>query len=205
MKALKTLWATARRRPFRELYALGVCLLALTLVGNFALDQALYAAGLLEEKTVTLADAGQYTLVNMENAGGTLTSTTGDAQLLLQPGTLVRRLRLVARYDSEAGNEKDLYYHLPGFGYTPLLRVWPKARADGSVSYTLPRVAGRGLRLDLADTAGVAVELDAIVLNERPAWQQYFIPSAWQLFWLAALPGLAGCAVTLKREKGEDE
>lgn len=205
MKALKTLWATARRRPFRALYALGVCLLALTLVGNFALDQLLYAAGLLEEKTVTLADAGQYTLVNMENAGGTLTSTTGDAQLLLQPGTLVRRLRLVARYDSEAGNEKDLYYHLPGFGYTPLLRVWPKARADGSVSYTLPRVAGRGLRLDLADTAGVAVELDAIVLNERPAWQQYFIPSAWQLFWLAALPGLAGCAVTLKREKGEDE
>lgn len=205
MKALKTLWATARRRPFRALYALGVCLLALTLVGNFALDQALYAAGLLEEKTVTLADAGQYTLVNMENAGGTLTSTTGDAQLLLQPGTLVRRLRLVARYDSETGNEKDLYYHLPGFGYTPLLRVWPKARADGSVSYTLPRVAGRGLRLDLADTAGVAVELDAIVLNERPAWQQYFIPSAWQLFWLAALPGLAGCAVTLKREKGEDE
>lgn len=205
MKALKTLWATARRRPFRALYALGVCLLALTLVGNFALDQLLYAAGLLEEKTVTLADAGQYTLVNMENAGGTLTSTTGDAQLLLQPGTLVRRLRLVARYDSEAGNEKDLYYHLPGFGYTPLLRVWPKARADGSVSYTLPRVAGRGLRLDLADTAGVAVELDSIVLNERPAWQQYFIPSAWQLFWLAALPGLAGCAVTLKREKGEDE
>ena len=205
MKALKTLWATARRRPFRALYALGVCLLALTLVGNFALDQLLYAAGLLEEKTVTLADAGQYTLVNMENAGGTLTSTTGDAQLLLQPGTLVRRLRLVARYDSETGNEKDLYYHLPGFGYTPLLRVWPKARADGSVSYTLPRVAGRGLRLDLADTAGVAVELDAIVLNERPAWQQYFIPSAWQLFWLAALPGLAGCAVTLKREKGEDE
>ena len=69
----------------------------------------------------------------------------------------------------------------------------------------MPRVAGRGLRLDLADTAGVAVQLDAIVLNERPAWQQYFIPSAWQLFWLAALPGLAGCAVTLKREKGEDE
>ena len=205
MKRLKALWAAACHRPFRALYALGACLLALALVGNFALDQLLYAAGLLKEKTVTLADTGQYTLVNMENAGGTLTSTTGDAQLLLQPGTLVRRLRLVARYDSEAGNEKDLYYHLPGFGYTPLLRVWPKARADGSFSYTLPRFAGQGLRLDLADSAGVTVELTAIVLNERLPWQQYFIPSAWQLFWLAALPGLAGCAVTLKREKGEDE
>ena len=205
MKRLKTLWAAARRRPFRALYALGVCLLALTLVGNFVLDQLLYAAGVLKETTVTLQNAEQYTLVNMENTGDGLVSTTGDAQLLLNPGTLVRRLRLVAWYEGEASAEKDLYYHLPGFGYTAHLRVWPTAQPDGSWLYTLPRSAGQGLRLDLADTAGVAVELDAIVLNERPAWQQYFIPSAWQLFWLAALPGLAGCAVTLKREKGEDE
>ena len=141
----------------------------------------------------------------MENAGGVLTSTTGDAQLLLNPGTLVRRLRLVARYEGEASAEKDLYYHLPGFGYTPRLRVWPTAQPDGSWLYTLPRFAGQGLRLDLADTAGVAVELTAIVLNERRPWQEYFIPSAWQLFWLAVLPGLAGCALTLKREKGEDD
>ena len=204
MKRLKTLWAAARRRPFRALYALGACLLALTLVGNFALDQLLYAAGLLQEKTVTLADTEQYTLVNLENAGGTLTSTTGAAQLLLSPGTLVRRLRLVARYQGDGG-EKDLYYHLPGFGYTARLRVWPGVQPDGSWLYTLPRFAGQGLRLDLADTAGVSLELTAIVLNERLPWRQYFIPSAWQMFWLAALPGLAGCAVTLKREKGENE
>ena len=124
---------------------------------------------------------------------------------LLNPGTLVRRLRLVARYEGEASAEKDLYYHLPGFGYTSRLRVWPTAQPDGSWLYTLPRFAGQGLRLDLADTAGVAVELTAIVLNERQPWQEYFIPSAWQLFWLAVLPGLAGCALTLKREKGEDD
>ena len=103
------------------------------------------------------------------------------------------------------GGEKDLYYHLPGFGYTPLLRVWPASQPDGSWLYTLPRFAGQGLRLDLADSAGVRLELEAIVLNERlPAWR-YFVPSVWQLFWLAALPGLAGCAVTLKREKGEEK
>ena len=205
MKRLKTLWAAARRRPFRALYALGVCLLALTLVGNFVLDQLLYAAGVLEETTVTLQNAEQYTLVNMENTGDGLVSTTGDAQLLLNPGTLVRRLRLVARYEGGAVCEKDLYYHLPAFGYTSRLRVWPTAREDGSWTYTLPRFAGQGLRLDLADSAGVTVDLTAIVLNERLPWQEYFIPSAWQLFWLAALPGLAGCAVTLKREKGEYE
>lgn len=66
-------------------------------------------------------------------------------------------------------------------------------------------VRRQGLRLDLADTAGVAVELNAIVLNDRQPWQEYFVPSAWQLFWLAVLPGLAGCALTLKREKGEDD
>ncbi|HJA26593.1 MAG TPA: hypothetical protein H9795_11095 [Candidatus Fournierella merdigallinarum] len=204
MNRCKTLWRAACRRPFRALYALGVCLLALALAGNFALDQLLYAAGLLKEKTVTPENAGQYVLVNMENTGDTLVSTTGDAQLLLSPGTLVRRLRLVARYQGDGG-EKDLYYHLPGFGYTPLLRVWPASQPDGSWLYTLPRFAGQGLRLDLADSAGVRLELEAIVLNERlPAWR-YFVPSAWQLFWLAALPGLAGCAVTLKREKGEEK
>ena len=174
-------------------------------MGNFVLDQLLYAAGVLEETTVTLQNAEQYTLVNMENTGDGLVSTTGDAQLLLNPGTLVRRLRLVARYEGGAVCEKDLYYHLPAFGYTSRLRVWPTAREDGSWTYTLPRFAGQGLRLDLADSAGVTVDLTAIVLNERLPWQEYFIPSAWQLFWLAALPGLAGCAVTLKREKGEDE
>lgn len=205
MKRLKTLWAAARRRPFRALYALGVCLLALTLVGNFVLDQLLYAAGVLKETTVTLQNTEQYTLVNMEHTGDGLVSTTGDAQLLLNPGTLVRSLRLVARYEGGAVCEKDLYYHLPAFGYTSRLRVWPTASEDGSWTYTLPRFAGQGLRLDLADSAGVTVDLTAIVLNERLPWQEYFIPSAWQLFWLAALPGLAGCAVTLKREKGEDE
>lgn len=205
MKRLKTLWAAARRRPFAALYALGACVLALTLAGNFALDQLLYAAGLLQQKTVTLADAGQYTLVNLENTGNGLVSTTGDAQLLLAPGTLVRRLRLVADYAADGG-EMDLYYHLPGRGYTPRLRVWPEKDAGGhDWLYTVPRLAGQGLRLDLADTAGVAVELSAIVLNERLPWQEYFIPSGWQLFWLAAAPGLVGCAVTLKREKGEDK
>ena len=205
MKRLKNLWTAARRRPFRAFYALGACLLALTLAGNFALDQLLYAAGALKEKAVTLENTEQYTLVNMERTGDGLVSTTGDAQLLLNPGTLVRWLRLVARYEGEASAEKDLYYHLPGFGYTSRLRVWPTVQPDGSWLYTLPRFAGQGLRLDLADTAGVAVELNAFVLNERQPWQEYFVPSAWQLFWLAVLPGLAGCALTLKREKGEDD
>ena len=88
MKRLKNLWTAACRRPFRAFYALGVCLLALTLAGNFALDQLLYAAGALKEKTVTLENTEQYTLVNMECTGDGLVSTTGDAQLLLNPGTL---------------------------------------------------------------------------------------------------------------------
>lgn len=200
MKA-KELISAARRRPFRALYLLGVVLLFLSMAGSFALDGVLYALGVYEQKTVTLADTDQYTLVNMEETEpGVLVSTTGDAQLLLTPGTLVRRLRLVAVYSGDGG-EKDLYYHLPGMGYTPRLRVWPAVDPDGtSWTYTLPRVAGQNLRLDLADTAGVQVQVTALVLNERPAWYTYFIPGGWQLFWLAALPGLAGCALTLKRE-----
>lgn len=197
----KEVFAAARRHPFRALYTLGVVLLVLSMLGSFALDGVLYALGVYEQKTVTLADTDRYILVNMEeSAPGVLTSTTGDAQLLLTPGTLVRRLRLVAAYTGDGG-EKDLYYHLPGMGYTPRLRVWPTIAPDGeSWTYTLPRVAGQNLRLDLADTAGVSVQVTALILNERPAWFTYFVPGGWQLFWLAVLPGLAGCLVTLRRD-----
>lgn len=198
---LKHWFSAARQRPFAALYLLGVVLLLLSMAGSLALDSLLYAFGVYEQKNVTLADTDQYTLVNMEESSpGVLTSTTGDAQLLLTPGTLVRRLRLVAEYEGDGG-EKDLYYHLPGMGYTPRLRVWPTAAHDGeSWVYTVPRVAGQNLRLDLADTAGVTVTVTAIVLNEPQPWTAYFVPGAAQLFWLAVLPGLAGCALTLRRE-----
>lgn len=198
---LKHWFSAARQRPFAALYLLGVVLLLLSMAGSLALDSLLYAFGVYEQKTVTLADTDQYTLVNMEESSpGVLTSTTGDAQLLLTPGTLVRRLRLVADYEGDGG-EKDLYYHLPGMGYTPRLRVWPTAAHDGeSWVYTVPRIAGQNLRLDLADTAAVTVTVTAIVLNESQPWTAYFVPGAAQLFWLAVLPGLAGCALTLRRE-----
>lgn len=198
---LKHWFSAARQRPFAALYLLGVVVLLLSMAGSLALDSLLYAFGVYEQNTVTLGDTGQYTLVNMEESSpGVLTSTTGDAQLLLTPGTLVRRLRLVAEYEGDGG-EKDLYYHLPGMGYTPRLRVWPTAADDGeSWVYTVPRVAGQNLRLDLADTAGVTLTVTAIVLNEPQPWTTYFVPGAAQLFWLAVLPGLAGCALTLRRE-----
>lgn len=198
---LKHWFSAARQRPFAALYLLGVVVLLLSMAGSLALDSLLYAFGVYEQKTVTLGDTSQYTLVNMEEtAPGVLTSTTGDAQLLLTPGTLVRRLRLVAEYEGDGG-EKDLYYHLPGMGYTPRLRVWPTAADDGeSWVYTVPRVAGQNLRLDLADTAGVSLTVTAIILNEPQPWYIYFVPGAAQLFWLAVLPGLAGCALTLRRE-----
>ena len=198
---LKHWFSAARQRPFAALYLLGVVVLLLSMAGSLALDGLLYTFGVYEQKTLTLGDTGQYTLVNMEESSpGVLTSTTGDAQLLLTPGTLVRRLRLVADYEGDGG-EKDLYYHLPGMGYTPRLRVWPTAADDGeSWMYTLPRAAGQNLRLDLADTAGVSLTVTAIVLNEPQPWSTYFVPGAAQLFWLAVLPGLAGCALTLRRE-----
>ena len=197
---MKRLWKALCRHPFGGLYALGAGLLFLGMLASCLLDGALYALGLLEQKTVTLADTGQYALVNMEQENeDTLASLTGDAQLLLTPGTRVRRLRLLAEYEGDGG-EMDLYYHLPGFGYTPALRVWPTLDGSGDAwLYTVPAVAGVNLRLDLADTAGVRVRVTGLVLNEPLPWYRYFLPTAHQLFWLAVLPGLLGCAVTLRR------
>lgn len=197
---MKKLWKRFCRRPAAALYGLGVAGLVLCMLANFALDGVLYAAGILREQTITLADTALYQLVNLEQTGpDTLTSLTGDAQLLLTPGQPVRRLRLVAGYE-EGSHERDLYYHLPGGGYSARLRVWPALSEDGaSWIYTVPRWAGQNVRLDLVDTAPATVRVEAVILNERPAWYRYFIPTPWQLFWLAAVPGLLACAVTLRR------
>lgn len=200
---MKTQRMRFRQHPAKLLYLLGAAGLLLSMLLTFALDSIGYAAGILREQTVTLADTGLYTLVSLEPQGGdVLVSATGDAQLLLQPGQRVRRLRLVAEYPADVSCEKDLYWHLPGQGYTPACRVWPAAAGAGSWSYTVPWLAGQNLRLDLADQSGVRIRLTAVVLNERPAWYTYFVPSLHQLFWLAAAPGLAACAAALIRDAG---
>ena len=171
------------------------------MLASFLFDTLSYATGRIREQTITLEDTGVYTLVNMTREGDTLTAATGDAQLLLHPGQPIRTLRLVAEYETPGTNEMDLYYHLPGGGYSAQLRVWPLLLADGaSWGYRLPLITGQNIRLDLADQSGVAVRVEKLVCNERPAWYTYFVPSLWQLLWLAAAPGLAGCLLALLRE-----
>lgn len=183
-----------------------LCLLAaalLWLAGAAALlafDTLCYATGRYTTQTVTLTDAGLYTLDQLERTGeNTLRSTEGDPKLFLNPGQPVRTLRLVAAY-SDTESEMDLYYHLPGRGYTQSLRLWPTLTAPDEYTYTLPVYAGQGLRLDLCDHSGVTIQLTAIVLNEPQPWYDYFVPSLWQAFWLAAGAGLAACALDLGRE-----
>lgn len=185
-----------------------ICLLAAAAVwlvcgaALLTIDTFSYAAGRLHTQTVTLADTELYTLEQLEFAGetgDTLRSTEGDSKLLLSPGQPVRTLRLVAEY-SQDGSEMDLYYHLPGQGYSRNLRCWPTRTAVGEYSYTVPFYAGQGLRLDLCDRSNITVKLTAIVLNEPQPWYCYFVPSLWQLFWLGAAAGLAACILSLCKE-----
>ncbi|MBQ7859047.1 MAG: hypothetical protein IJ347_02780 [Faecalibacterium sp.] len=165
-----------------------------------AFDTLCYATGRLRPQTVTLNDTALYTLEQLEYDGqSTLISTEGDPKLFLTPGQPVRTLRLVAQYSAE-GQEKDLYYHLPGRGYTAALRVWPTLTGPDEYSYTVPFYAGQNLRLDLCDRSGVAITVQAIVLNEPQPIASYFVPSLWQLLWLTALPGLAACGLQLAAE-----
>ena len=198
---MKKLWSAAKARPYVALYALGAACLLIGMLAGFVGDSVLYATGRLYEQTVCADDTALYTLVNMTREGDVFTADTGDAQLLLAPGQRIRTLRLEAEYETAAANEMDLYYHLPGGGYSARLRVWPTLSRDGqSWIYHLPLITGQNIRLDLADQSGVSLHLMRIVLNERPAWYTYFIPSLWQLFWLGVLPGLAGCALALVRD-----
>jgi hypothetical protein len=168
--------------------------------GLLLFDTLCYATGRITQQTVTLQDTALYTLDQLEFADAeTLVSTEGDSKLFLSPGQPVRRLRLEAHY-SVADSEMDLYYHLPGRGYSQKLRVWPTQTGAGEYTYTVPFFAGQGLRLDLCDHSGVRVTAVTIHLNEPLPWYGYFIPTLWQLFWLAAGAGLAACAIELCRE-----
>lgn len=198
-----------RSMSFRKMPALplpALCALAaavlwlLSAVFLLAFDSLCYATGRLTPQTVTLADSELYTLEQLEFlSADTLVSTEGDSKLFLTPGQPVRTLRLVAEY-SQDGSEKDLYYHLPGQGYSQKLRLWPTQTAGEEYSYTVPFYAGQNLRLDLCDRSGIEVRVKAIVLNEPQPWYSYFVPSPWQLFWLAAGAGLAACTLALIRD-----
>ena len=191
---------SAAGRLWARCYLAGALALAAWMLANALLDTFCYATGRLHTQYVTLDDTSLYTLVNLARTDAdTLTAVTGDAQLLLTPGQRIRTLRLTAQY-SAAGSEMDLYWHLPGRGYSASMRVWPVRTADGGAwCYTLPQLTGQNIRLDLADQAGVAVTVQTIVLNEQPPFWRYFVPSLWQLLWLGILPGLAAAALTLAR------
>ena len=198
---MKKLAKMPLRTLTKWLYLAGAALLLLCMLGRFAVESLFYATGRIYPQTITLADTDRYTLAQLEWDGGeTLTALTGDVQLYLQPGQPVRYLRLYADYPGGAGYEKDLYWHLPGRGYTPRCRVWPAAGPDGSWDYTVPLLAGQNLRLDLADQSGAVIQVKAIVLNQRPPVLSYCIPTLWQLACLAVLPGLLGCAAGILRD-----
>lgn len=196
-------FAACKRLPLPAACSLLVILLWLgAALFTAAFDAVSYATGRLRTQTITLADTEYYTLYGLERTGeNALLSTDWDAQLMLTPGQPVRTLRLVARYSRDTC-EKDLYYHLPGQGYTRRLRVWPTRTGAEEYRYAVPLYAGQNLRLDLCDETGVEVTGLTIVLNEpQPLWR-YFLPTPWQLFWLAAAAGLAACALALAADAG---
>lgn len=169
-------------------------------VGLLVFDTVCYATGRLSPQTITLQNEAVYTLEQLDRVGeDTLVSTEGDSKMFLNPGQPVRTVRLVAQY-SRSGSEMDLYYHLPGRGYSRSLRLWPTQTDENEYRYTVPFFAGQGLRLDLCDRSAIEVTVTAIHLNEPQPWYSYFVPSLWQLFWLAAGAGLAGCTIELCRD-----
>ena len=196
--------ATKHRRPrslTATLYLAGALLLLLSMAVTFAADTLSFATGRLHPQTITLADTEWYTLVDLAWDGAdTLTALSGDVQIHLQPGQPVRYLRLEAAYSTADSYERDLYWHLPGRGYSPRYRVWPNPGPDGVWEYTVPLWAGQNLRLDLADQSGAEIRIHQIVLNEQPVWYTYFIPTLWQLLWLAIGPGLLACGAALAQD-----
>ncbi len=161
-------------------------------------DAVCYQTGRFTTQTITLADSELYVLNDFTLVGDdVLYAQTGDPSILLMPGQQVRRITVILADDSTSA-ERDLYYHLPGLGYSPFLRVWPTISADTTAyTYELPLITGQNIRLDLCDRSGASVRVVAFIINEPlPLWA-YVTPSAWDCFWLCVLPAIAACVLLL--------
>ena len=158
-------------------------------------DAAAAAAGRMVRQTLA---AGDFTLVNLEQAGSVLSCTTPDPQLHWEvpAGQRVRSAVLRARYDLMP-QEISLYYRTAGqTDFSAAQRVYAQKQADGSYLFRLPRTDVTALRLDPCSTVCVISDFSLTVNAPLAPWR-YFLPSWWQLLEGLLYPGLAASAAGL--------
>ncbi|MDL2325025.1 hypothetical protein LJC61_07780 [Ruminococcaceae bacterium OttesenSCG-928-A16] len=193
------------------LYGVAVLLYVGTCLFGFMQVNSLAAKGKLQTQPLTLQNFTQNSIIVLEDEAGKqrFVSTDPDPQLIYATGAPfnVGRVTFTAT-PHKPGGEIVLYYaqneNYAETGFSEKNKLWARQAPSGEWFFDLNGKQVTALRLDPDTTGGVVWVVNSIVLNAPKPTTAYFVPDAFAIFWLVAVPPFAAAVVLLLRQLALD-
>lgn len=204
MNRLKTVWRGLLgndKRLVAACYAVFLAASILYSLYGFVEDAYQRMRGTVTETVISGAQEDAFTLTDLEQDGDLYTSTSVDPRMELNLAAVsptrdyayVRRVTIRVTYLNMDPGELSAFYK-PRAGmeeYDVNYRVWAHKEAeDNTYTFTLPRAALYGLRIDPGIYNGMQFRIESITFNEPRSFVEWFTPTRPWLLALAAVPML---------------
>lgn len=205
MKHLKDFWDGVWKNDKRLValcYAVFLAGSVLVSVYGFVEDAYQRARGNVVQTEIPGAQENVFALTDLIQEGELYTSTSVDPRMELNLSAVspagvpayVRRVAIKVSFLNKDPGELSVFYkpRADMEEYDASYRVWAHKEADeGVYTFTLPRSALYGLRLDPGIYAGMQFRLERVVINAPRSFSEWFMPTRPWLLCLAVVPLLA--------------
>lgn len=202
MKRVKAFWNSIwknDRRLVALCYAVFLAGSILASLYGFAEDAYQRARGNVAQTEISGAQEDVFALTDLEQEGDLYTSTSVDPRMELDLAAVsptgvpayVRRVTVRVTFLNMDPGELSVFYkpRADMEEYDATYRVWAHKEAeDGVYTFTLPRGALYGLRLDPGIYSGMQFRLESVIINEPRGFFEWFLPTRPWLLCLAVVP-----------------
>ena len=191
MKRVKAFWNSIwknDRRLVALCYAVFLAGSILASLYGFAEDAYQRARGNVAQTEISGAQEDIFALTDLEQEGDLYTSTSVDPRMELDLAAVsptgvpayVRRVTVRVTFLNMDPGELSVFYkpRADMEEYDATYRVWAHKEAeDGVYTFTLPRGALYGLRLDPGIYSGMQFRLESVIINEPRGFFEWFLPT----------------------------
>jgi len=202
VKRVKAFWNSIwknDRRLVALCYAVFLAGSILASLYGFAEDAYQRARGNVAQTEISGAQEDVFALTDLEQEGDLYTSTSVDPRMELDLAAVsptgvpayVRRVTVRVTFLNMDPGELSVFYkpRADMEEYDATYRVWAHKEAeDGVYTFTLPRGALYGLRLDPGIYSGMQFRLESVIINEPRGFFEWFLPTRPWLLCLAVVP-----------------
>ena len=189
MKRVKAFWNSIwknDRRLVALCYAVFLAGSILASLYGFAEDAYQRARGNVAQTEISGAQEDIFALTDLEQEGDLYTSTSVDPRMELDLAAVsptgvpayVRRVTVRVTFLNMDPGELSVFYkpRADMEEYDATYRVWAHKEAeDGVYTFTLPRGALYGLRLDPGIYSGMQFRLESVIINEPRGFFEWFL------------------------------